>query len=66
MQEPLSYKKAKKLNAVFLLLLLASDQNETSQSSSQKGQDGSAQGPSSSSFDFDEKLEEFECNKYRF
>ncbi len=66
MQEPLSYKKAKKLNAVFLLLLLASDQNETSQSSFQKGRNNVARGSSSSSFNFDEKLEEFESNKYRF
>ena len=65
MQGNMTYRKAKKLNAAFLLLLLATDQAEEGQT---KGTGGSREvsHPTRSPEYFNDKLKEFERNKIRF
>ena len=66
MQGNMTYRKARKLNAVFLLLLFATDNSSKAQNDLNEKSEGDDQVNGRSPEYFEEKLREFERNKYSF
>ncbi len=65
MQGEMTYRKARKLNAIFLLLLLATESAGNRESSSESQQNND-QGRGRSPEYFEEKLREYEREQFRF
>lgn len=66
MNDSVTYKKAKKMNAVFLLLFFSSDSTAQNTAEFLDDQQQESSGRARSQEYFDEKMKEFERNKYRF
>ncbi len=66
MQDQMTYRKARKLNAIFLLLLLAAESASQSENGSHKPADSDLDFTGPTSEYFEQKLQEFERDKYRF
>lgn len=66
MEGNMTWQKARKLNAVFLLLLLATEQLPKNQEVAEEETQNESQKQNRSVAYFEEKLKEFERNKFRF
>ncbi len=66
MQDQMTYRKARKLDAVFLLLLLAAESKSRSETSGDRVIVGDKVVAGPTSEYFEQKLQEFERDKYRF
>ena len=66
MKGNMTFKRARKLNAVFLLLLFATDHTASNATEFNEENQENFQGRTKDPEYFEDKLKEFERNKYRF
>ena len=66
MPDQMTYRRAKKLNAVFILLLFATDRSDTDPALNKEDNSKPSEGPAKSPEYYEEKMKEFERNKFRF